>query len=46
MYLTELQVISHAKDGKSHGKSHGKSWNFCNLKSTNPVTMLHTVDIC
>jgi len=28
MYFTELQIISHGKDGKNHGKSHGKLWNF------------------
>jgi len=36
MYFTELWIISHGKDGKSHGKgmeNHGIFWN---LKSTNP----------
>jgi len=32
MYFTELQIISHGKDGRSHGKS----WNFLyiSLKSS------------
>jgi len=32
MYFTELWVISHGKDGKSHGKS----WNFLWLKKYEP----------
>jgi len=38
MYLTELRIISHGKDGKSHGKSHGKSWNVLQLKKYKPCT--------
>jgi len=36
MFLTELRIISHGKDGKSHGKSHEKSWNFLQLKKYEP----------
>jgi len=32
MYFTELRIISHGKDGKSHGKS----WNFLELKKYEP----------
>jgi len=36
MYFTELWIINHGKDGKSHGKRHEKSWNFSELKKYEP----------